>query len=428
MNLRNGWLQRSLPGVALLLLLLSGGGAARAEWMTVEGRAVIYKGEIAAARELARKDALEQVSLSAGARLTATDEMQNGQLVNSRVSLQPEFKIGRVVQVAEKVVQEKVGQSRQGKKSEVTETVTEELLSMTFRIQLLPQPVCPQTGASRYQKKVVFTRFAPDRSDQADLGGLYDADEQLPEGLIALLGSSRYLDALNGTQLSLYENVSTAPTFETDARTMTQATGLARTLGAQFVVAGMIRSLAPADRGAYSTSPWGRLLRTAGQADLSREFIADMYIYDGFSGALLFQKRYRTTGEWDVDLHTGLPINSVGFAQTDYGAAVLGELAGMAADVEVQVACQPFITRIRKVEDKTVMFESGATQGLQPGDVLQVYRTRQLFEGTRYQGTELKDVKLALQVNQVQPELSFGDLAVDPTRFNIQTDDLLIVW
>ena len=123
-----------------------------------------------------------------------------------------------------------------------------------------------------------------------------------------------------------------------------------------------------------------------------------------------------------------VPLNSAAFAATDYGAAVLAEINGMAADVEGQVACQPFITRIRKVEDKTLMIESGATQGVKPGDLLQVYRTRQLFEGTRYQGTELKDVKLALRVNQVQPELAFGDLSVDPTRYNVQTDDLLVVW
>lgn len=194
------------------------------------------------------------------------------------------------------------------------------------------------------------------------------------------------------------------------------------------MVGGIIRRMALTDASAFSRSPWGRLVRAVGQVDLSREFVVDMYIYDGFSGAMMFQKRYQTLGEWSAERGDPLPLTSVGFAQTGYGTAVLDTLADMASDVEVQVACQPFITRIRKVENKMVMIESGATQGLRIGDELKVYRTRQLFEGTRYQGTEIRDVKLALKVNQVQPELAFGELQVDPTRYNIQTDDLLILW
>ncbi len=395
-------------GALLMALLILLPGGVMAEWVDVEGRAAIYRSDIAAAREAARRDALEQARLTAGGHLTAHDEVRDGRVVESSLSLRSDLRIGRVVQVAE--------------------TVMDDWLSIQFRIQVLPQPVCPRTEASRYRKNVVFTRFALDPSAHADIGGLFDADEHLPEMLMARLGTSAHLEVLNGSHLTLYENVATSPTVETDARVLTQVLSLARSLGAQFVVSGAVRSLAPLDEGTFGTSVWDGLLRTVGQADRAREFVADLYVHDGFSGALLQHRRYRTEGEWGVALHDRVPLNSAAFAATDYGAAVLAEINGMAADVEGQVACQPFITRIRKVEDKTLMIESGATQGVKPGDLLQVYRTRQLFEGTRYQGTELKDVKLALRVNQVQPELAFGDLSVDPTRYNVQTDDLLVVW
>lgn len=380
----------------------------RAEWVTIETSSPIYRNDLPAARQAARKDAIDQARLRRGGDLQATDEVVNGRLTRSSLSLKTEMRIGRVVQVDESVV--------------------DDWLSMTFRIQLLPQPICNQTPASRYRKKVVFTRFALDRPDEADFGGLYDIDEQFPQSMLAWLGPSTFLDALNGTQLTLYQNTRTAPTQETEYRTLSHAIDTARSLGAQFVVGGIVRRMALADASAYSTSPWGRLVRAVGQVDMSREFVVDMYIYDGFSGAMMFQKRYQTIGKWNAGRDDRLPLTSVGFAQTGYGTAVLDTLAEMASDVEVQVACQPFITRIRKVENKMVMIESGATQGLRIGDELKVYRTRQLFEGTRFQGTEIRDVKLALKVNQVQPELAFGELQVDPTRYNIQTDDLLILW
>ncbi|MBK8973988.1 MAG: flagellar assembly protein T N-terminal domain-containing protein [Hahellaceae bacterium] len=380
----------------------------RAEWVTIETSSPIYRNDLPAARQAARKDAIDQARLRRGGDLQATDEVVNGRLTRSSLSLKTEMRIGRVVQVDESVV--------------------DDWLSMTFRIQLLPQPICNQTPASRYRKKVVFTRFALDRPDEADFGGLYDIDEQFPQSMLAWLGPSTFLDALNGTQLTLYQNTRTAPTQETEYRTLSHAIDTARSLGAQFVVGGIVRRMALTDASAYSTSPWGRLVRAVGQVDMSREFVVDMYIYDGFSGAMMFQKRYQTIGKWNAGRDDRLPLTSVGFAQTGYGTAVLDTLAEMASDVEVQVACQPFITRIRKVENKMVMIESGATQGLRIGDELKVYRTRQLFEGTRFQGTEIRDVKLALKVNQVQPELAFGELQVDPTRYNIQTDDLLILW
>lgn len=397
--------------MGLLMLLLSVGCfpvLVHAAWVTVEGRSPIYRGDLVRARETARQDALDQARLASGGRLQARDEMRDGQLVESGFTLESTVRIGRTALVSEQIL--------------------DDWLSQTWRIQVLPQPLCAQTPASRFRKRVAVTRFGLSPESGADLGRLYPADEDVPLAMVALLSPSTHLQTINATDRSLYRDSQRAPTIEAEDYLPTQTTELARRLGVQFVVGGVVRSLALVDPEAFRSSPWGSLLRTVRISDRRRVFVADLYLYDGFSGSLLYQRRFSTQADWDTEAEGALPIGSPVFRQTAYGAAVQEVLRDMAAAVEAQVACQPFMTRIRRTEGRTLMIESGTSQGLQPGDTLQVYRSRELFDGVRYQGTALREVPLTLQLSQVQPDFAMGDVPLDPTRYNIQSDDLVIIW
>ena len=98
----------------------------------------------------------------------------------------------------------------------------------------------------------------------------------------------------------------------------------------------------------------------------------------------------------------------------------------MATNVTEQVRCQPFMTRITRIEGKILHFSSGASSGIRPGDTLALYRTFNFYDSERLTGVELDSVKTALTVSQVHPNFSSGTISVDPGRLNIQEDDLLI--
>ncbi|MDG9671407.1 flagellar assembly protein FlgT [Hahella sp. CR1] len=397
----------SLSGVLGLLLTL-GAGAAHAEWVRVTGRALIYGGDYQQARKTAQEDALRQAALMFGAEVSSTDQMELGRLTQSSVSVSSRAKAKRVVPVSEEV--------------------EDDTLVLTVDADMYEQPLCDGASVNAYRRKLALLSFSLQDPRQASVGGLYGVERDIPSYLNQLLQSSPRLAVHEASQLHLYDELANAPTHETEQRTLTKAVSASRDLGVQFVVSGVVRNITLRDPEGLKRSVLNNTLRFVGLKDTYRVFDVEMFIHDGFSGAILFQKRYRTGADWEAraDEHYGLL--SAGFNEMEYGRAVKRALMSMAGDIEENVSCQPFMTRISRVEGRQIMFEAGANAGIRPGDTFQVYRSRQLFDATRFQGTELRDVKLALQVDQVQPEFSIGRLNIDPTRLNIQMDDVLIRW
>lgn len=391
-----------------MLLLLSSATQAAEEWVDVQVTVPVYRDDLPAARQAGREEAIREVTASQGGHARLEERLVDGQLESSTLSFESEARIGRVVKSSEERL--------------------DAWLKLNFRVQLVSGPICQPSGASDYRKRIAITRFAWDGSHSARIGSLHDWDAQLAQTLASALRSSSHLVPFDGSQWQLYDRPATAPTQETAERALTQAIHVAESMGVQFVVSGVIRSLATEDPDAFRDTAWNRLMRVGQQSNLERQFVVDLFLHDGFSGALIYSRRYATTGRWNPDLQAGVSLQDSALLSTDYGKAVVQELYRMASDIQAQVACQPFMARIRRVEGRDVLFDSGAHLGFKPGDVLQVYRTRQLHDGLRYQGTELKEVQLALEVTQVQPDFSIGRLKVDPTRFNIQRDDLLVIW
>jgi hypothetical protein len=86
------------------------------------------------------------------------------------------------------------------------------------------------------------------------------------------------------------------------------------------------------------------------------------------------------------------------------------------------------MTRVSRVDGKTLHFMSGANSGIRPGDRFSLYRAEYLQHATQDSSIELFNVKTALTVTQVHPDFGSGSIAVDPGRLNIQQDDVLIAW
>ena len=219
-----------------------------------------------------------------------------------------------------------------------------------------------------------------------------------------------------------------APTSYTEQQTLTKAAAFAKQTGAQFVVSGVIRDLGFEDEAALGTSYWARLKRLGQQSNTNRRFVVDVFVHDGFSGAIIWQKNYALSEEWTTDPGKKIGFGSAEFWQDDYGVAVGGMINEMAAMIDDQLRCQPFMTRISRVEGKTIHFLSGASSGVRPGDKLALYRTLNFYDADLLQGVELTNVKTTLTVSQVHPSFASGKVLVDPGRLNIQIDDLLVAW
>jgi len=371
------------------------------------GHANIHNNDVDSARQEAKKAALRDVSLQYEARISSRDTMENGVVTESRLQVASSARAKSV---------EVVDEYRRG-----------DLLRVTVRADMSESGSCSAGDASELRKRVAVTGFPMVYPDQARIGRIGDAGEILPQLLQADLRKSGNLQVFGATTQRLFDDLLNAPTHQKFNNRLTNVIEVARELGVQFVVAGVIRDVSVSDPDAWGSSIIDRMQRGIGAVNQNRRFVADLMVYDGFSGSPIYQERFATEARWDAGPGSSDGFGSAGFQETSYGQAVSGLMRDMTSAVNSALACQPFITRITRVDGNTVTLDSGATAGLRPGDELKLYRSNSFFDSPGAT-PELVDSRTTMTVNNVHPDFSNGSIPTHGGLLNIQRDDVAIVW
>jgi len=392
--------------VVTALLVIACGGA-QAVVLEGVGHATIYNDDVDSARQEAKKAALRDVSLQYEARISSRDTMENGVVTESRLQVASSARAKSV---------EVVDEYRRGN-----------LLRVTVRADMSAGGQCQAGDAAELRKRVAVTGFPMVYPDQARIGRIGDAGEVLPQLLQADLQRSGQLQVFGATTQRLFDDLLNAPTHQKFNNRLSNVIQVARELGVQFVVTGVIRDVGVSDPDAWGSSVIDRLQRGIGAANQNRRFVVDMMVYDGFSGAPVYQERFATEARWDAGPGASDGFGSAGFQETSYGKAVGGLMDDMASAVTRALACQPFITRVTRVDGDKVTLDSGATAGLRPGDELKLYRSASFFDSPGAT-PELVDSRATMTVNNVHPDFSNGSIPVFGGLINIQRDDVAIVW
>lgn len=371
------------------------------------GHATIYNGDLEAAREQARKAALRDVSLQYEAQISSHDTMENGVVTESRVQVASSAR-ARDARI--------VDEYRRG-----------DLLRVTVRADMSEGASCGAGDAADLKKRVAVTGFPILYPDQARVGRISDAGEILPQRLQAALHETGRLQVFGATTSRLFQDLLNAPTQQGFDNRLTNVIQVAREMDVQFVVTGVIRDLGVSDPAAWGTSVIDRIQRGVGVANQNRRFVADMMVFDGFSGAPIYQQRFATEAKWDAGPGASAGFDSAGFDETAYGQAVGKVMADMGSAVQEALTCQPFITRVTRVDGNRVTLASGATAGLRPGDELNLYRSQRFFDSLG--GTpELSDSQTRVTLRNVHPDFSNGEMPLSGGEINIQRDDVAIIW
>lgn len=373
----------------LSLMICSSVWAASAEWLSVSGRAPLSSGNYEAAKSQAMAEAFKQATLQS--------QQQS-----------PRAYLGKSLIVKE---------HKQGGD-----------LVLDMSIEIKHHAVCELSKAQSYKKQLAVVGFSLQVPQQARMGRIGDIERGFASQLAHTLQARNTLQVYEQSHISLHQDLRNAPSHYTEQLTLSQTTHFAKQAGVQFVASGVIRDLGIEDTSAYSNDYWTKLKRLAKSTNMNRRFVVDIFIHDGFSGALVMQQQFATEGDWQAELSANVGFESLAFQQQDYGTKVYALLDAIADEVTEQLQCQPFMTRVSRVEGKTLHFSAGAGAGIRPGDTFSLYRSSNFFDADRLAGIDLQNVKTALTVSQVHPHFSSGTIAVDPGRLNIQEDDLLIAW
>lgn len=388
--------------VALVFLLPS---MTFAKSVDAVGEAVIYNNDIADARYRATQQAIKQAVLESGSRVNIKDALNNGELESNL-----EIRSSGYVQKARILSEEQNG----------------DFLRIIARVDVTPDSQCSSGPTSYYKKTVGVTGFELQDPLQARLGGLNNISRELPKDLADEINKQGYLRALTATNIAIYPDLINAPSSTNYDGSLTNVTRISEQLGVQYIVSGVIRDIGevylrfPNDKESKDLLDEG--------IDKERNFVVDIYIYDGFSGALLFEQRYNEVGNWDISDHAKVGFGSAKFWSVHYGKVVQQALKESALDTSDQLRCQPFIANIFRTEGNRIHISAGSLSGIKQGDKFNVYRRYEVFNQLQSAQTQLNNANISVTIKQVQPNFSVGELVVDSRILNVQQQDVVIAW
>jgi hypothetical protein len=379
-------------------------------WVEATGEVEIMYDDINGARLRAIRQAIENAAMQVNAQVSSTQVLENGSLTVDRLRIHSNARVHQV---------ELISEQQDG-----------DVFSVVIEARVSERQTCATHMANTFRKSIAVTGFAMQYPEQSTLGHLGSVDRTFATYLVNGLNGLQGIRALDANYLSLYPVAASAPTQLSPDNALTQAVTASEQLGVQFIVSGVIRDLSMVNPDAPYVKPWDKWMEKARitKEPRSRRFVFDLYVHDGYSGALVFQSRYSAEGLWNVRHHEKVGFATAGFWSTDYGQQVQKLVAMSIQDLQQNVQCQPFMASISRTQGNRIYLASGASSGLRPGDAVTVYRTSSFFDRDQTRYTQITDTKLMATIKQVQPHFAIAELPVRVEQMNIQQDDLVIAW
>lgn len=378
-----------LRGALFALLFALQAPAVQAAPAEAEGVALVAEGGVERARQLAIRDALEQLGLRSAARVdvAAGASTRGKTLESSRVQPAAEFDRYTVVR----------------------EWQTGQLLHV--RVQVKDEEARPRGNVNLgYRKKIVVTPFHVRSSPQLD-----DVDNiatRLPQELLRrMTGSGKFLGKDSPYVIS--------PGASGPSNDLAAVRRIAAMYDAQFVIAGEIVDASNFGKPAY----YGLIRKDARRIEIA------FYVYDGLSGALVARRTAVAEGVGEQRIGRDKPFGSASFAATPFGGAILRALDEGVARIAQDLAPLPFMAKIVQVQGNQVFIDAGSTSSVAPGDQLVIYRldARQQVYGNDPLvplGTVEAPVG-TLSIVQVQPGFSIGRIEPASAAKQVSAGDLV---
>jgi hypothetical protein len=379
-----------LIGGALLALLLQFSLSVSASPLEAEGVATVSAGNLARARQVAIRDALEQLGLRSGARVdvAAGASTRGGKTFeSSRVQPAADFERYTVLR----------------------EWQTGQMLHV--RIAVKDEDARPRGSVNlAYKKKLVVTPFHVRRSPQLD--DIDDIATRLPQELLRrMTGGGAFLGKESPYVIS---PGSSGPSADTAA-----VRRIAAMYESQFVVSGEIVDASNFDKPAY----FGLINKDARRIEIA------FYVHDGLTGVLLAQRRALVEQVGERRVGRDKPFGSASFAATPFGGAILRALDEGIAGITADIAALPFMAKVVQVQGERIVIDAGSTSSVAPGDQLVIYRAdpRQQIYGAdplAPLGTVETPVG-TVAIVQVQPGFAIGTVTPSAAAKQVSAGDMV---
>jgi len=283
---------------------------------------------------------------------------------------------------------------------------------------LTDKPLC--NGS--YRKKIVATAFpvvVPDQIGGAESQDLYGG---IPREIGNILMESGIFISRNSTGTVLYSRPELAPdAVNSDTGISSSIIDIARRQDAQFVLSGVIRDF-KIESGEYVRgSGFFAELKSLTRDFVTRRSIGiDVFVHDGFTGALIFQHRYSDSIVGDISMPSGYTVGSERFRDTPAGHKITNITHQASQDIYQLLSCYPFATRVTQVVGDRIFIAAGSQDKVKVGDKFKIFPS---VTGAYTTNGEVLESQGVLTITQVTSGGSQGTLNPEGKPFKIYPGD-----
>lgn len=295
------------------------------------------------------------------------------------------------------------------------------------RPEFIPSERCPERDAPRYRKKLAVAGFSLEHPEQALLGELSDAGSSVSRVLYQNFSGQGDVLPYLAPDWQMFASLDSAPTSRGFTNRLSKYSAVSREMGVQFVVSGVIRSVAVHDSGTWGSSVYSRTKRKMFGADEERSFVLDVVVHDGYSGRVMFEKRYETAGAWEMGRYEKVGFASARFAETGYGQAVDKLLSEVTKEVTERIACQPMLVPVLEVNGQDLVLDVGTDSGLLPGDKMKLIRAQSSWRNLDGP-PRLVDAGVELHIHEMTLDRAHAWMPEHGGVINIQSGDYAVIY
>lgn len=290
-----------------------------------------------------------------------------------------------------------------------------------YHVQVLAMLSDKQRCGSPYRKKIVATGFPIMNTEQISGSESQDLFSGIPREINNQLMETGDFIGRNLTNTSLYTRPDMAPEIRfAESTGESVIVNIARQQNAQFVLSGVIRDFRVESTEYVRGSGVLAELKSMVRDFVGRRSIGiDVYVHDGFSGALLFQHRYTDSIVGDVSLPNGYTVGSERFDSTPAGHAISQIVHQAGEDIHQLFGCYPFTSRVLQAGNNRIVIAAGAQDKIKVGDKFMVYSASAGGIG----GLGLGDAQGILTITDLSANTAVGGLDGGPVSGAVRPGD-----
>ena len=380
--------------ITLTSILLS--FSACSQLYEAQGQAVIQNNDTAAARTQAIENALKKALLVAGASVSSVQQVVSGLLTQDEISIRASGNVNAM--------------------ELIDEIHTNEMITVTIRADIFPQE--RQCFSADFRKSLLLTRSHLLYREQASIGEIYPVDKEIMKTLAKNIAKkSHYINAKlslkNKNEFSRYNQ-----SLEQE-KIKQLAMVLATKTDSHYILFSEILDVSLNNDSQNNWQFW--------QHDVfTRNFSIVIYVYNGTTGELTYQKQYDDLAPWTFKKREKVAVNSQTFWQSEYGKMLTQNINLIVDELDENVMCEPTSAAIVALTGNQITFNLGTQHGVKVGDEFSLLHKNNFTSdtGITYPRFNVSDYKV--KVIKVSKQSATAVTPDNRLLGNIQINDLAV--